>query len=99
MWGSLSGTIDRASHSLISHTKGARSTREVEDQQRLASLLLTASYTTGMSNRPVIVRRGQLSCTMQVSGQDQYSYSTVMRCLAELYDSSYVDECRVNCEG
>ena len=27
VWGSLSGTIGRASHSLISHTKGARSTR------------------------------------------------------------------------
>ena len=38
MWGSLSGTIGRASHSLISHTKGARSTREVKGQQRLASL-------------------------------------------------------------
>ena len=38
MWGSLSGSIGRASHSLISHTKGARSTREVEGQQRLASL-------------------------------------------------------------
>ena len=38
MWGSLSGTIGRASHSLISHTKGARSTREVEGQQRLAAL-------------------------------------------------------------
>ena len=39
--GSLSGTIGRASHSLISHIKGARSTREVEGQQRLASLLQT----------------------------------------------------------
>ena len=38
MWGSLSGTIGRASHSLVSHTKGARSTREVEGQQRLAAL-------------------------------------------------------------
>ena len=38
MWGSLSGTIGRVSHSLISHTKGARSTREVEGQQRLAAL-------------------------------------------------------------
>ena len=36
--GSLSGTIGRASHSLISHTKGARSTREVEGQQRVAAL-------------------------------------------------------------
>ena len=43
MWGSLSGTFGTASHSLISHTKGAISTREVEGQQRLASFLLTAS--------------------------------------------------------
>ena len=51
MWGSLSGTIGRVSHSLLSHTKGSRSTREVEGQQRLASRLLTASHTTGKSNR------------------------------------------------
>ena len=38
-----SRTFGRASHSLISHTKGARSTGEVEGQQRLASRLLTAS--------------------------------------------------------
>ena len=36
-------SIDRASHSLISNTKGARSTRKVEVHHRLASLLLTAS--------------------------------------------------------
>ena len=35
-----SRTIGRASHSLISHTKGEGSTREVEGQQRLASRLL-----------------------------------------------------------
>ena len=41
--GSLSGTIGRASHSLISHTKGARSTREVERQKRLTSLSAVCS--------------------------------------------------------
>ena len=60
MWGSLSGTIGRASHSLISHTKGARSTGEVEGQQRLVSLLLTASPHS-RHEQQVIVRRGQLS--------------------------------------
>ena len=47
----LSGTIGRASHSLISHTKGARSTGEVEGQQRLTSLLLIRTqllHTTGI---------------------------------------------------
>ena len=38
-----SRTIGRASHSLISHTKGARNAREMEGQQRLTSRLLTAS--------------------------------------------------------
>ena len=38
VWVSLSGTIGRVSNSLINHTKGARSTREVEGQQRLVSL-------------------------------------------------------------
>ena len=94
MWGSLSGTIGRVLPSLISHTKGARSTREVEGQQRLASRLLTASHTTGKSNRSL---SGEVSyhapCFLPGSAQ-LYDYQH-----AELYNSSYVDEYRVNCKS
>ena len=43
VWVSLSGTIGRVSNSLINHTKGARSTRELEGQQRLVSLSVNNS--------------------------------------------------------
>ena len=57
MWGSLSGTIGRASHSLVSHTKGARSTREVEGQQRVAALAHEHSCTLTVGQVQVLLHQ------------------------------------------
>ena len=60
MWGSLSGTIGRASHSLVSHTKGARSTREVEGQQRVAALAHEHSCTLTVGQVQVLLHQACL---------------------------------------
>ena len=70
MWGSLSGTIGRASHSLVSRTKGARSTREVEGQQRLAALAHEHSCTLAVEQVQVLLHQ---ACLNRVVNDTLYS--------------------------
>ena len=70
MWGSLSETIGRASHSLVNRTKGARSTREVEGQQRLAALAHEHSCTLAVGQVQVLLHQ---ACLDRVANDTLYS--------------------------
>ena len=73
----LSGTIGRASHSLISHTKGARNTREVEGQQRLAALAHEHSCTLAVGQVQVLLHQ---ACLDRVANDTMYStFSTLIQ--------------------
>ena len=106
VWGSLSGTIGRVSHSLISHTKGGRSTREVEGQQRLASLPYEQSCLNRVADNTFIIiylLHPNTICCLYEKGEGQQEEGSVesYNWLPELHASLtklLVYEYRVHCE-